>query len=38
MQLSGDGNPLGTMQEIEFWLYYKMVYAQTRIFLREWDA
>ena len=36
--LDGKGDPLGIVQEIEIWPYYQMVYAQTRICSREWDA
>ena len=27
----GKSNPLATLQEIEIWPYYKVVYTQTRI-------
>ena len=35
--LSGEGDPVGFAQEIQIWLYYQMVYAQTRIRLGERD-
>ena len=35
--MGGEGDPLGIVQEIEIWLYYQMVNAQTRICPGEWD-
>ena len=35
--LSGKGDLLRITQEIEFWLYYQMVYAQTTIRSIQWD-
>ena len=32
------GNPLGVVQEILIWPYEQVVYAQPRIYPREWDA
>ena len=37
-QLSGEGDSLGIVQEIEIWSYEQVVYAQFRIRLEEWDA
>ena len=37
-RLNGEGDPLGIIQEIKIWPYYQMVYTQTRIRSREWDA
>ena len=37
-RLGGKVNLLGIMQEIEIWPYIKMVFAQTRIRPKEWDA
>ena len=37
-QLGGKDNPFGIDQEIEIWPYYEMVYAQTRINQRGWEA
>ena len=37
-RLDVEGDPLGIVQEIEILPYEKMVYAQTRIYLREWDV
>ena len=36
--MSGEGDPLGIVQEVELWLYERMVYVQTRICPRKWDA
>ena len=36
--MGGKGDPLGTVQEICFWPYEKMVYAQASICPGEWDA
>ena len=33
----GNGDSLGIMQEIEFWPYHQMIYAQTRTHPQEWD-
>ena len=33
-----EGDPLGTVQGIKFWPYNQMVYTQTRIRPRKWDA
>ena len=33
-----EGDLLGIVQEIKIWSYYQIVYAQTRICSREWDA
>ena len=33
-----DSDPQRIVQEIEFWLYYQMVYAQIRIYPREWNV
>ena len=37
-QLSGKGDPLGIVQEIEIFPYHQMLYAQLRIYSREIDA
>ena len=37
-QLSGEGDPLGIVQETEIWPKSLMVYAQTRIQSGKWDA
>ena len=37
-RLGGKGNPLGIVQETEILSYYHIVYAQSRIHLREGDA
>ena len=34
----GEGDPLGTAQETKILPYWLIVYAQTRICPREWDA
>ena len=36
--MGGKGDPLGIVQEIKILLYNQIVYAQTRIGRREWDA
>ena len=36
--MGGKGDPLGIVQESEIWPYDQMVYAQTRICPRNWDA
>ena len=36
--LGGKGDPQGTEQEIEIWLYYQMIYVQNRIHPGEWDT
>ena len=37
-QLSGQGNPLGNVPEIEIWSYEQMVCAEPRICSGEWDT
>ena len=37
-RLGRQGDPQGTVQEVEIWQYEQMVYAQPRICPREWDA
>ena len=34
----GEDDSLGIVQKIKIWPYYQMVYAQTRIHPKEWDA
>ena len=34
----GKADLLGILQDIEIWLYYQMVYAQTRICPEEWKT
>ena len=36
--LDGKGDPLSIVQRIEYWPYDQMIYAQFRIYPREWDA
>ena len=36
--LGGQNDPLGTVQEIEIWPDYQLLYTQTRIHSEEWDA
>ena len=38
VQLGEKDDFLGIMQDIKIWPYYQMVYAQTRICYREWNA
>ena len=37
-RLGREGDPQGTVQEIEIWPFNQIAYAQTRIRPKEWDA
>ena len=37
-RLGGKGDTLGIEQKIQIWSYKQMVYVQTTIHPREWDA
>ena len=36
--IGGKDDPLGIVQELNVWVYYQMIYAQTRIHPRKWDV
>ena len=36
--MGGEGDPLGTVQEVSIWPYEQMVYIQSRIRPRKWDT
>ena len=36
--MSGEGDPLGIVQEIKIWPYEQVVYAQPRTSPGEWDV
>ena len=38
IQLDGEGDPQEIVQAYEIWLYYQMVYTQTRISPGKWDT